>query len=63
MCNVDFVFIHVQKAPFKAQPLPDFGLLPDLPPKAPPHNTKPKPFSLQTDIRGEQHVLKHQEKV
>ena len=61
-----FVFIYivrVQKAPFKAQPLPDFGLLPDLPPKAPPHNIVPKPFALQTDIRGEVHTVKQQEKV
>lgn len=53
----------LQRPEFKAQPLPDFGLLPDLPLKAPPHLTKPKPFSLQTEVRGEQHTVKQQEKV
>ena len=67
--NIDFFylcinfFIFIQKAPFKAQPLPDFGQVPDLPPKAPQHTIKLKPFNLLTEMRGEQHTVKQQEKV
>lgn len=60
MCDCVF---HLQKPEFKAQPLPDFAVGPSLPPKPTQQPTKPLPFALQTEVRGQQHTSKWLEKV
>lgn len=60
MC--DFV-LHLQKSDFKAQPLPNFAVPPSLLPKSTQQPTKPTPFTLQTEVRGQQHTSMWLEKV
>ena len=60
MC--DYV-LHLQKPEFKAQPLPNFAVAPSLLSKPTQQPTKPMPFTLQTEVRGQQHTSMWLEKV
>lgn len=55
--------LHLQKPEFKAQPLPNFAVAPSLLLKSTQPSTKPMPFTLQTEVRGQQHTSVWLEKV
>ena len=52
-----------EKPEFKAQPLPSSTFKPSFVPVLDASVTKPKPFNLHTDIRGEQHLQKWKEQI